>query len=158
MKAKTYRAEEYKVLFHLSFWDGALSGVLQNKADESFLYFDCVMDEPFECDNLDEGEKDFHHYRIFALFQMTPEQRHIIEEKHKSFQKQCGFNTDWDHRWKSYIPYDRPKEMIPAPNHSKITYDTDVANKEYPQFENSQIVGYTNDKELYKSATLNGQR
>jgi len=148
-KQMTYRAEQYKVLYHKDFCDGPLSGMLQLHASGDILYFHCVIDEHIECDNMPEDEKDYHWYRVYALFKPTAEQLEIIQERQKYFEQTVGNHTNWNYRWKD-------KTLNPRQEWDKFYKKEDL--REHEPFSNAQIVGYTTGTELYKSSILNGQR
>lgn len=104
-----------KILYHLGFWDGPISGVCLYNGKK--CYFDTIEevfeeslmnDEDWEDYNTEMAEyypeseisdshrKEINEYRIYGIFETPNEVIEIIDENHKLFQKWVGTHTNYD--------------------------------------------------------------
>lgn len=146
MKKEVLRAEDYKVLWQCSYYDGVLSGVLKLHKGKELYYFKCFIDECVE----DQEDESVFHYRVFAIHNLSDEEKEILIARNDLWKKHSGNGSDWDCRWdpeKKYglmidwDAYNKEKENI----------------KEFPELSNESVFAYTTDDEIYRSRVLNKQ-
>lgn len=146
---KTFTEKDYKVLWHCGFWDGALSGCLKTH-DGEFLFFDCIIDDYDSTGPDDDEETEYIHYRVYALYKPTDEQKEYLISSQNYWEKALGYyHTNWDYRY-------------PLGNPDRFSKEKDKTIKkpegDFPEFDKNQIIGFTTMKDLYESAYINGQR
>lgn len=162
-----WSAKEFKVLYHLSYWDGAYSGILFRHSDQQKYYFKCLMEsfikQEYDEDYLkylaDERKlsefeiKEYYSYemfnhRCFGIFKLNEQNLQDIEYNHGLFQRYTGYHTDWDYQWK--------KE---SPQLAKKTWFENLFPKQKREIKelSGDLVGFTDYQELYNSRELNGQ-
>lgn len=92
------KIEKIKLLYHLGYWDGPLSGICE--IDGEKLYFKCVEEwidnnrYPTEAED-PENEFEPPWWRRFLIVRLTEQQLERIESRHKKFQRMVGLHTDY---------------------------------------------------------------
>lgn len=112
MKELRQENPEYGVLYHLNYWDGALSGVCLWNGKKQ--YFDVIHEEKKSfyddwpewekyCrendieifDDEDDGEIYYYTDRIFGVYDTPNDVMEILDENHELFRKYVGTHTDY---------------------------------------------------------------
>lgn len=101
--------KDFKKLYHLGYYDGALSGVCLVNGEK--YYFDCIeewTDNYYFPPEDDPIYEDFSPpwARRFLIIKLPDNILSSIEERHKKFQQLVGNHTDYDDNGKrSYFVY-----------------------------------------------------
>jgi len=130
---------ETRVLYHMNFWDGPISGVCLYNGKK--CYFDTInevheerlMDEEEWIDYCVEMVKhgydinpddrnEYNWYRIYAIFETPDEVMEILDENHNLFKKHVGThcNYNWDGLRPLDISIEDHKNSISQIDHSKF--------------------------------------
>ncbi len=116
--------EEVKLIYHLGYWDGPLSGVCSWKNKR--YYFDCMKEETIALDlepgdeeyvdphgpipkdwewileyheslaEVEDLNKEYHCFRHMALFELTEEEWEAEDKRHAAWRRYIGRHTDYD--------------------------------------------------------------
>ena len=114
MKELRQENPNYRVLYHLNYWDGALSGVclwngkkcyFNTIHEDTWSYMEEWSDWEKYCIENDinihisddnDGEILYYTDRIFAVYEAPEEEMNIIQENHDLFRKYVGTHTDYN--------------------------------------------------------------
>lgn len=117
--------KEVRMLYHLNYWDGALSGVCEWRGRR--YYFNCMLDErvtveeepgdpeyvdptgPVPDDwkwifdygyknlaDMEDLNEDYYGFRYMALFDLSPAEWEAEDERHAAWRKYIGHHCDYD--------------------------------------------------------------
>ncbi len=165
MKELRLKDPNYRILYHMNFWDGVLSGVCLWDGERHYF---SMIQEDHECEIMsDEDWKDWCDYcitnnieidnedrnvysteRIFAVYDTPDSVMEIIEENHNLFREYVGTHTDYDENGKrghgARIPLhpDHPEDigdLKPYSEHDKF-YKSDRKQAKI-DLENWKIIG-----------------
>lgn len=122
-----------KLIYHIDYWDGPLSGVCEINGRR--LMFKCIHDY-----------HDVPNWRIFKVFDLTPEEWADEDYRHKLFVENVGSHTS----------YDSNDSRIFEPTQPQTQWD--VYHKESkkiktPNYDSKEILGYFDSDEMLSRDT-----
>lgn len=102
--------EDTKLLFHNSYWDGPLNGLMlwegekawfEHTEDEEIIITQeqlQVLANEMKCtvDELEEEDKWMWPYRIYTVYRLPKDMLEAVEHNHKLFQDLVGDHCDYD--------------------------------------------------------------
>ena len=145
------RNNNNRLLYHLNFWDGPLSGVMLWEGER--VFFNCIDTffeiEPWteeEINNykdrnknnlIDEDYFDYNQIRIFAVYRIEANVMESIDYNHERFRTYVGYHTDYNEEGKREIGNLKPSKL-----HDEFYKKPDLLRKYELNLKDENILGY----------------
>lgn len=113
---------DIKPLFHISYWDGPESGIIECKGH--YFYAKCLY----------ERERTF-----WACWELTDKQKETIFNRHKLFQDNVGTHTDYHYNEEKEMWVRNIGETRPEENWAKFYKNPDVPEQDYGEITSGDI-------------------
>lgn len=135
------KLDEMRKLFHVSFYDGALSGLCLINNDK--CWFQCIEDY-YDNNTWDDDNDDYPPwYRRFIIFKLSDDKLKRIEENHEKFRTMVGTHTDYDENGKrDFYQYSATTTKETADQYFKEYASASNSERENLLQDKSQIVGW----------------